>query len=69
MRRLDEVLQPFRKPMVAARQSALAIHPLLNDPTGVVGDYEAVQKKIESVLHRSAVRLGDAPNPTRFSSG
>jgi hypothetical protein len=28
---------------------------------GVVGDDEAVQIKIESVLHRSAVDLGDEP--------
>ena len=46
--------------MIAARLLALAIHALLNDdPASVVGHDEAVQIKIEAVLHGGTVDLGD----------
>ena len=62
VRLLDEALQPFRQPMIAARLPAIAVHALLHhDPTPVVGDDEAVQIKIEAILHRGAVHLGDEP--------
>ena len=62
VRLLDEALQPFRQPVIAARLSAVAVHALLHhDPASVVGDDEAVQIEIEAVLHRGAVDLGDEP--------
>jgi hypothetical protein len=46
--------------MVAARLLEGAVHALLHDhPAAVVGDDEAVQVKLEAVLHRGAVDLGD----------
>src|SRR5215211_4239246 len=46
--------------MVAARLLEGAVHALLHDhPSAVVGDDEAVQVKLEAVLHRGAVDLGD----------
>jgi hypothetical protein len=46
--------------MIAARQPAFAIHALLDhDPMTVVGDDEAVQIEIETVLQRGAVHFGD----------
>ena len=48
--------------MVAAGAAAGAVHTLLDHgPLAVVGDDEAVQIEIESVLERSAVDLGDQP--------
>jgi hypothetical protein len=59
VRLVDEAFQPFRQPMVAAGLFARAVHSLLhNDPFGVVGDDEAVQIQIKTVLHRGAVDLG-----------
>ena len=44
--------------MIAARLLALAVHPLLNyDPMAVIGNDEAVQIKIETVLHGGASTL------------
>jgi hypothetical protein len=46
--------------MIAAGLPARAVHALLHhDPFAVVGDDEAVQIKIEAVLHCGAVDLGD----------
>ena len=62
VRRLDEAFQIFREPMIAARESAVAVHALLHDhPFAVVGHDEAVQIEIEAVLHRGAVDFGDEP--------
>src|SRR5208282_2923348 len=62
VRLFDEAPEGFRKPMIAARLLALAVHPLLNhDPLAVIGNDEAVQIKIEAVLHGGAVYLGDKP--------
>src|SRR5215204_4116192 len=59
MRLVHETLQPLREPMITARLFASAIHALLNDgPFSVVGDDEAVEVEIETVLHRRAVDLG-----------
>src|SRR5262249_19812862 len=42
--------------MIAACLLALAVHPLLNyDPPTVIGNDEAVQIKIEAILHGGAV--------------
>ena len=62
VRLVDEALQPFGQPVIAAGLPALAVHALLDDdPAAVVGDDEAVQIEIEAVLHRGAVDLGDQP--------
>ena len=46
--------------MIAAGQTAAAIHALLNHhPMAVVGDNETMQIEIESILQRGAVHLGD----------
>ena len=48
--------------MIAASLPAFAIHPLLNHgPLAVISHDEAVQIKIEAVLHRGAVDLGYQP--------
>jgi hypothetical protein len=57
---IDEARQVFRMPVVAARLPLVAVHALLHDgPLAVVGDEEAVQVEVETVLHRGAVDLGD----------
>jgi len=62
VRLLDETPEAFRQPMIPASLPALAVHPLLNhDPLAVIGQDEAVQIKIEAVLHRGAVDLGYQP--------
>ena len=62
VRLVDEALQAFRQPVIAARLPALAVHALLHHhPVAVVGDDEAVQIEVEAVLHRRAVDLGDQP--------
>ena len=62
MRLLDEALQALRQPVVAARLPGILVHALLHDdPVPVVGDDEAVQIEIETVLHGGAVDLGDQP--------
>jgi hypothetical protein len=46
--------------MVAAGLSALTIHPLLHYcPFPVIGHDEAVQVKIETILHCRAIHFGD----------
>ena len=48
--------------MIAARLTALPIHPLLHDsPLTIIGHDEAVQIEIEAVLNRGAVDLGNQP--------
>ena len=48
--------------MIAARGAGCAVHALLHDdPIAVVGDDEAVEVKVEAVLHGGAVHLGDQP--------
>ena len=60
VRLVDETLQPFGKPMIAACLLALAIHALLHDhPIAIIGDNEAVQVKIKAVLHGRAINLGN----------
>src|SRR3954465_11062596 len=55
--------------MVAPRVAALAIHALLHhDPLAVIGDNEAVEIKIETVLNGGAVHLGDEPARLRKRS-
>lgn len=47
-------------PVVAARLFPVAVHALLHDgPFAVIGDEEAVQIQIKTVLHGGAVHLGD----------
>ena len=60
VRRVDEILHVGGMPMVAARLACIAVHALLHDgPLAVIGDEEAVQVKVEAVLHGGAVDLGD----------
>ena len=60
MRRIDEAVQSFRKPVIAPGLLAIAVHALLDDnPFAVIGDDEAVQIEIEPILHRGAVDLRD----------
>src|SRR5690348_3333202 len=60
MRFVDKIGQPFRMPMIPARISLLAIHALLDHcPLAVVSNEEAVEVKVEAVLYRRAVNLGD----------
>ena len=60
VRLVDEALQVFRMPVVAARLLLVAVHALLHDgPLAVVGDEEAVQIKVEAVLDGGAVDLCD----------
>ena len=62
VRRVDKCLEPLGKPVVAPSQARLAVHALLNDcPLAVVRDDEAMQIKVEAVLHGGAVHLGDEP--------
>ena len=62
VRLIDEARKSIRKPVIAPRVTALAVHALLHHhPLPVVGDDEAVQVKVEAVLHRRAVHLGDEP--------
>src|SRR4051812_24307427 len=56
VRRVDEALQAFGKPVIAAGLFELAIHSLLHyDPMAVVGDDEPVQIKLETVLNGGTV--------------
>ena len=48
--------------MIAPGLPAIAIHALLHhDPVSVIGDDETVQIKVEPILDRSAIDLGDEP--------
>src|ERR1022692_4659640 len=58
MRIIDEARQSFRKPVIAPRLLACAIHALLHDsPVAVVSDNEAVQVETETILHSRAVNF------------
>ena len=58
MRIIDEALQSVRKPVIAPRLLACAIHALLNDsPVAVVSDNEAVELEVETILYSSAVNF------------
>src|SRR5271166_1295829 len=58
VRLLDEALQTFGKPMIAASRSACLVHALLDDhPMAVVGHEEAVQIEVETVMKGRAVDL------------
>ena len=47
-------------PVIAAGLPLVAVHALLHHrPLAVVGDEEAMQIEIETVLHRGAVDFGD----------
>ena len=60
VRLVDEALQVFGMPMVAARLLLVAVHALLHDrPLPVVGHEEPVQIKVEAVLDGGAVDLRD----------
>lgn len=62
MRLVDETLQTFGQPMIAARHLAVTVHALLHHhPVAVVGDDEAMQIEVETVLDGGAVHLGDQP--------
>ena len=57
---VDETIEPFGKPVIATRLFERAVHSLLNyGPMALVGDDEAMQIKLRSILHRRAVDLGD----------
>src|SRR3984893_13565315 len=59
---IDEARQSLRKPVIAPRLLAPAVHALLHDgPLAVISDNEAVQIKIEAILHRRAVDLRNQP--------
>src|SRR5579884_849660 len=48
--------------MITPRLLAVAVHALLHhDPASIVGDNEAVQIKVEAVLHGRIVDFGDKP--------
>ena len=48
--------------MVAPGLTAIAVHALLDhDPVSVIGDDEAMEIKVEPILDRRAVDLGDEP--------
>jgi len=60
VRIIHETLQTFRRPVIAPRDPACVIHALLHDdPLTVIGQDEAVEIEIESILHGGAVDLGD----------
>src|SRR6202042_2409993 len=62
VRLLDEALQTLGQPMVAASRAARIVHALLDDgPVAVVGDDEAVQIEVETILHGGAVDLRNQP--------
>ena len=62
VRLLDETPQAFGQPMIAARRAARIVHALLDDcPFALVGDDEAVQIKVETVLNGGAVDLRHQP--------
>ena len=60
VRLVDEALQGFRMPMVAARLLLVAVHALLHDrPLPVVCHEEPVQIKVEAILDGGTVDLRD----------
>ena len=62
VRLVDKAFHAFRKPVISTRLLEVAVHSLLNDsPMTVVGDDEAMQIKLEPVLHSGTVDLGYQP--------
>src|SRR2546430_1421742 len=62
MRLLDEILEALGEPVIAPGLLGLALHPLLHHhPFAVIGDDESMQIKLESILQRGTVYLGDKP--------
>ena len=58
VRLVDEALQVFGMPMVAARLLPIAVHALLHDrPLPVVGHEEPVQVNVETILDGGTVDL------------
>ena len=57
---LNETIEPFGMPMVAAGLPSVSVHALLNHcPMAIVGDKEAMQVEIKAVLNCGAVNLRD----------
>jgi hypothetical protein len=49
VRLIEEILKALREPVIAAGQSEITFHALLNDcPTSVAGHDEAVKIKVEA---------------------
>jgi hypothetical protein len=66
VRLLDEAREFFGVPVVAARRSCVAVHPLLHDrPLAVRSNEEAVQVEVEAVLHGGAVDFRHQPARVR----
>ena len=62
VRLLDETLQALGQPMIAASRAARIVHALLDDgPVAIIGDDEAVQIEVETILHGGAVDLRHQP--------
>ena len=62
VRLLDEAPQALGQPMIAARCPARVVHALLDDgPFALVGDDEAVQIKVETILDGGAVDFRHQP--------
>ena len=57
---IHETFQPFREPVVAPRLLRIDAHTLLHDgPFTGIGHDEAMKIKIEAILHRRAIDLGN----------
>ncbi len=66
VRLLNEALQTFGQPMIAARRAARVVHALLDDgPMPLIGDDEAVQIEIKTILNGGAVDLRHEPAGVR----
>jgi hypothetical protein len=62
VRLLNETLQAFGQPMISASRPAQVVHALLDDcPMPVVGDNEAVQIEVKTILNGGAVDLRHQP--------
>ena len=62
VRFVDEALQSLGQPMIAASRAARIVHALLDDcPMPIIGDDEAVQVEVKSVLDGGAVDLRHEP--------
>jgi hypothetical protein len=62
VRLVDEALQTFGQPMIAASRAARVVHALLDHhPVAVIGDDEAVQIEVKTILDGGAVDLRHQP--------
>ena len=60
MRLVDETLQSFGQPVIAASCAAQVVHSLLDDgPVTIIGDDEPVQIEVKTILDRGAIHLRD----------